>query len=288
MKINYPVKYAAMPIIEQVGWSPGLHDLEREYDVVCFIVSKCYLIKECKNYKENGHVVKEYEVVFPYHHESFNRYERENPTYNIYGPCTNSNKVDEIFESYEEALNYVTIKNNELGKKTWVYLPYSENYMKKVQAKKDEFNLRLSKYKLLEQQILLSTEDMVIGKNKELSNVIKIDNNNAKICSANIYEVLNLFDDNYFDIYSISQGQYDNLINLIKTDKFNDKNQVLFEGHLVHNENGILLNHENNEYIGLSFYTTESIQDILSTKKEYVEIDLNKKEGPVLTKQKKI
>ena len=39
MKINYPVKYAAMPIIEQVGWSHGLHELERKYDVVCYIIN---------------------------------------------------------------------------------------------------------------------------------------------------------------------------------------------------------------------------------------------------------
>ena len=40
MKYNYPVKYAAMPIIEQVGWSQGLNELERNYDVICYIVSK--------------------------------------------------------------------------------------------------------------------------------------------------------------------------------------------------------------------------------------------------------
>lgn len=35
MKYNYPVYYVAMPIIEQVGWTHGLHDLEKDYGVVC-------------------------------------------------------------------------------------------------------------------------------------------------------------------------------------------------------------------------------------------------------------
>ena len=66
MKYNYPVKYAAMPIIEQVGWSQGLNELERNYDVICYIVSKCYLLSDKTKYKENGKKEKEYEVVFPY------------------------------------------------------------------------------------------------------------------------------------------------------------------------------------------------------------------------------
>ena len=102
MKINYPVKYAAMPIIEQVGWSHGLHELEREYDVVCYIVSKCHLINELVQYKEDGRSVKQYEIVFPYQPCEFNRWKRVTPTYNlIHGYCTNGNKVDKIFDTCE-------------------------------------------------------------------------------------------------------------------------------------------------------------------------------------------
>ena len=39
MELNYPVKYALMPVREQVG---------REYEIVMYIVSKCYLISEKK------------------------------------------------------------------------------------------------------------------------------------------------------------------------------------------------------------------------------------------------
>ncbi len=37
-----------------------------EQDVVCYIVSKCYLISDKAKCKENGEGEKEYEAVFPY------------------------------------------------------------------------------------------------------------------------------------------------------------------------------------------------------------------------------
>ena len=29
-ELKYPIKYAVMPIEEQIGWYPGLNELERE------------------------------------------------------------------------------------------------------------------------------------------------------------------------------------------------------------------------------------------------------------------
>ena len=106
MKINYPIKYAAMPIIEQVGRCYGINELEREYDIVCYIVSKCHLISDLTKYTEDGCIIKEYEVVFPYQLSEFDTWKRIMPTYNlIHGYCTNSTKVDEVFNSYEEVQN---------------------------------------------------------------------------------------------------------------------------------------------------------------------------------------
>ena len=134
MKINYPIKYTAMPIIEQVGWIHGLHDLEREYGVVCYIVSKCYLITTLEKYKENGSIKHEYEIVFPYQIGDYGKWQRKIPNYHlIQDYCVNSNKVNEVFDSYEEALKYVESKNDKLCEMSWKYLPYSENYDEKIQ-----------------------------------------------------------------------------------------------------------------------------------------------------------
>ena len=35
MKLNYPIVYALMPIVEPAGWVPGLNELERQYDTAC-------------------------------------------------------------------------------------------------------------------------------------------------------------------------------------------------------------------------------------------------------------
>lgn len=319
MKINYPIKYAAMPIIEQVGWTSGLHELERKYDVVCYIVSKCHLISDSTKYKEDGRSVKQYEVVFPYQQGEFDRWKRVTPTYNlIHGYCTNGNKVDTIFDSYEDALSFVTAKNEELCKKSYIYLPYSENYASKIQAKKDEFNEKLSEYKLLEEQILLHTKDMELGTNKELTNVIKIANNNGRILSSNIYEILNLFDKDKFVVYSISQEQYNQLATLIDEEKVDEIKSIIGpeQGLIIHKtkddfiklaieegcgayyiqNNGVnydisldkvnIQSFENIDEDTLIFYTTETIKDLLISYKKHSDIDLNEVQGPVLKKIK--
>jgi len=112
----------------------------------------------------------------------FYKWERVIPTYNVRsGNCTNSYKVDTIFNSYEDALNYTNQKNEKLCTKSWVYLPYQDGYAQKIQEKKAEFNTKLSKYKVLQQQILSQTNDLVVGQTKKLNNVIKMKNNSLII-----------------------------------------------------------------------------------------------------------
>ena len=318
MKINYPVKYTVMPIYEQVGWTPGLHELEREYDVVCYIVSKCYLIGDFTKYKENGDVVKEYDVVFPYQLIEFDRFKRVEPIYNsTRGCCVNSNIVDVVFNSYEEALDYATVKNKKLCENTWIYLLCSKDIMDKIQEKENEFNKRLEKYKLLEEQILINTEDMEIGKNKKLDNVIRVVNNCGKIFSCSIYTLLNLFNNDRYLVYSISQEEYDNLISLITSEKDNIEGIINgAKGILVHDKNAdfIKLNIEdkdgcyyiqnnrisydcgldmitNNDFENIDkdtliFYTTETMEDILRSYEKHLEIDLMQVSKHVLKKKK--
>ena len=307
MKINYPIKYVVMPIIEQVGWYPGLHEMERDYDVVCYIVSKCYLIGDLTKYKENGSVIREYEVVFPYQLGDFGRWKRVKPSYNIHGYLTNSNKVDKVFNSYEEALEVATDKNEKLCEKSWVYLPCSKDIMEKIQEKKDEFDVKLAEYKVLEEQILVNTNDMLIGENKKLNNVIRYSNNDMKVLSCSIYEVLQLFDNKKFVVYNVSLEQYNNLIKLIGEGKNDDIKSATKQakGLLIHKEkDGVIklaveeertgayylknncINYddklekvtkddfENIDEDTLVFYTTETVEDLMNSYKKYPEINL--------------
>ena len=173
MKCNYPVKYAAMPIIEQIGWSHGLNELERNYDVVCYIVSKCYLLSDKIKYQESGTSLKEYEVVFPYQKGQFYSWERVLPKFNLINyACTNSHLVDRVFDNYEDALEFATQKNKELCNKTWVHLPYTEDLYDRISEKKQEFNDKLRSYKRLEQQILINTSDLEQSNVKVLNKLI--------------------------------------------------------------------------------------------------------------------
>ena len=105
MKYNYPVKYAIMPIYEQVGWMSGLHELERSYEVVGNIVSKCYVVSKKISYLEDGSEEKEFEVVFPYRKTDYRRtydWERVYPEFSFGRNCINSNIVRELYDNFEK------------------------------------------------------------------------------------------------------------------------------------------------------------------------------------------
>lgn len=321
MKINYPVKYTAMPIIEQVGWNNGLNELERNYDVVCYIVSKCYLLSDLTRYKEDGQSVREYEVVFPYQLGNYNNWERTIPLFNLYsGNNINSNRVNFVFDSYEEALKYATKKNEELCKKTWVYLSCSKDVAEKIQEKKDAFDDRLSQYKMLEQQILLHTNDLDVGKRKELNKVIKFIENSGEVLSCNLYEVIRFFDDIKFVVYTVTQEQYNELTKLTGQENIGDIESIIgpAQGLLVHESNDSLIRIVNPNAEGVYYidedqllhhsdkikrvtqdefenvdedtyvlYTTETVEDLMNSYKRNKGIDLSKVQGPVLRKVRK-
>lgn len=307
MKINYPTKYAAMPIIEHVGGSD---------DVVCYIVSKCHLISGLTKYTEDGRAIKEYEVVFPYQPAEFNIWKRIIPTYNIInGYCINSTKVDAVFNSYEEALNYATNKNEELCENTWKYLS-PKNIIEKIEEKKNNFAAKLAEYKILEQHISFHTDDIKIEENKKLNNAIEITNKGVKILPCSIYEVLQLFDTKKFVVYNIRQEQY----NILKQLKGSDD----IKGVIGHKQ-GLLIHKTKDDFIKLAgeknhgayiknnciyydyemekvtkadfekidedtlvFYTTETIEDIINSYEKHSEIDLSEIQEKVLKKTKDI
>lgn len=317
MKYNYPVKYAAMPIIEQVGWSQGLNELERNYDVICYIVSKCYLLSDKTKYKENGKKEKEYEVVFPYQKRQYYNWKRVVPSFNFNYNCTNSDFVKEVFDNYEKALEFVTQKNKELCKKTWGYLPYIEDLDSQISKKIEEFNDKLSRYKMLEQQILINTSDLKQSSVKELNKLIMNTKDEIKVLSSSLYEYLKC---SYKCIvYSISQEQYDKLVTLINNQDISnvlnvieDASPILYHDYeaskekiMVINKNGDVLYfideygtlESNNEQkipsIELSaignetrhLFTTETLEDIVLSFKSHKCINPNEIQGPILKKK---
>ncbi len=319
MKYNYPVKYAAMPIIEQVGWSHGLDELERNYDVVCYRVSKCYLLSDKTKYKENGENEKEYEVVFPYQKGQCYGWERVTPSFNIFNyTCTNSEVVEQVFDSYEEALEAVTQKNKKLCDKTWIYLPYTKDLASQISKKKEQFNDRLSRYKILEQQILANTSDLEQSNVKELNKLIINSKGKTKVLSNNLYEYLKCSSFSKFIVYSISPEQYNNLVPLINNQDMPDIPKVMENAMpilycdceaeekniMVISQDGKVLycindwetlknnNEQNIPSVNLKdiddetnlLFTTETIKDIVLSFNEHRCINPDEFQGPVLKK----
>ena len=310
MKYNYPVRYAAMPIIEQVGWSYGLNELEREYDAVCYIVSKCYLLSDKTKYKENGKTEKEYQVVFPYQKGvNYNwEWERVKPR------ISNSISVEKVFDNYDEALEFATQKNEKLCDKTCRYLPQT-----KVSEKIQEFNDKLSEYKMLEQQILLNTSNLELSYIKKLNNIIIYDKKDKfKTVFCNLYEYLDRPISSKFIVYSISQEKYNEILKLINNQNssaisniIKNAEPILYHSSLSNEKNNMVINKngdvlyyinkwdvlidndkqklppielnnidDETEYL----FTTETLKDITVSFIQNKYINLNKIQGPVLKK----
>ncbi len=139
MKYNYPIKYAVMPIYEQVGWRCGLNDLEREYGIVYNIVSKCYVINETTNYFATGNSEKRYGVVFPYNRDGiYEEWNRVFPSYNEDLQNSNLTTVDNIYDDFDKALENANMKNMEVLEKMELGIPYTSDNAYKERI--DEIN----------------------------------------------------------------------------------------------------------------------------------------------------
>lgn len=172
-ELNYPIKYAILGIEEQVGWQPGLHEMEREYDVCGYIVSKVYVVGENIKYNRDGTYSKDYQVVFPF--SCMTDREKQTPKYNIYYQCYNSVSVSQIFDDVDDAKSAANDKNSELRYKS--YLPYYSNkdmsLTEKILKGLAEFDERLKKYLDFESFILSETIDMEITSDKKTKSRIR-------------------------------------------------------------------------------------------------------------------
>lgn len=306
MIVNYPIKYALMPIDEQVGWNNGVYGLERNYDTVCYIVSKCYVISEKTKFEPNGDTSIEYQVVFPYEYREFNRWKKVLPSRSVHGIPLNSKTVHNLFDSFEEASLHCDKKNNEIRDGLCTYIPYSDDYEEKITNILKEFDYRLANYKRLEEAIEVNTNDLKVGNPKKLKEVIKVFNNNGTCHKslANLYETIKVLDDKKYVVFNITDENYELLSNLIDCGATYDIMSILRKSkpilsHMIVNEPVKLLNvlipdifyiRDNHLFCNdenifseddlknidpetLIFLTTETTDDILKSYKVYDDIE---------------
>ncbi len=168
MEEKYPVGYTIMPIYARVGnVLTNDHYLmisnsivkygDIHLEVVGYIVSKCYIFSETKEYLANGEIRKSYEVVFPYQkveYRSRKKYCKVKPT--------RINKIrineEELFSDKEEAM----FAKDELN------ISVLENEIARTLEEKDEeyikqsFSCRMNVLNHLETEIELNTLEMIV------------------------------------------------------------------------------------------------------------------------------
>lgn len=198
MKNNYPIKYALMPLYEKTGWIRGLNELEREYNVVFYVVSKCYVLGERKKYNIDGNFHIDYEIVFPYKRDNIQNKEwiRTEPQFNFDYESTNSVIVNKVFDDYSDALNEANLLNKKIR-------DLSSNDI-------------TQKYKDLEIKIEENTKDLKMNEISKQQTIIVMFEDKDIVCNMSLYNFIVLYCSDYFYVCNVSQADYDLMKNQIK------------------------------------------------------------------------
>lgn len=223
MKNNYPIKYATMPIYEQTCWNSGLNELERGYGVVAYIVSKCYVINEQKQYLYNGDYNISYQVVFPYKKDNQfpNEWIRVEPEFNYSREYTNSVIVEETYDNYVDALEKANAKNKQILCEQIAKLP-SEKIIEEMDKVKQQFNDKIEKYKILQVLIEEKTSDLKVNSIKKEQSIIVIDDDKDIVVDLSIYDYINLFHEPFY-VCNVSIEDYDLMKKQIKNSMLDER-----------------------------------------------------------------
>lgn len=199
MKYNYPVKYVVMPIIQEPCYG---NDYERT--ILCYIVSKCYVLKETIEYNSEGFGKKQYEVQCPYREDE----------YDWHRVCPNGARsfyTDTVYDKLSTALRAKITKNKELLES----LPCLTN--KQYEEYKKEYLENQSKYDELERLMIENTPDLIVNNPRRSQSFLqyypgKFDDKGKLIRYEAYYSVYELFSGYHckedYIVYSVSEEEY--------------------------------------------------------------------------------
>ena len=198
MKNNYPIRYALMPI--EIYGNQG-------YEVLVYLVSKCFVTSETKRYLQNGEQSLEYMVVFPYkREENQNSFVRVEPRIHESSQCLNAVSVEKIFMSFQEAKQEAEKKNEDLLRGKNMFLsPYQKNQQEVIQAK------MLSYYYKLEEKIEKNTTDLNVNSSAKPQEIFVLSGNQRQLFHISLYDFLQIFNHDDSLIYTISETDFKQL-----------------------------------------------------------------------------
>lgn len=295
MKNNYPIKYAVMPIIEQTGWYPGLHELEREYGIVCYIVSKCYVVGREEKYNRYGNTICEYKVVFSYGKDNqYGGLSRVEPEFCLMnGRCNNSTNVDKVFDSFEEAKEETEKKNKEILSKELSFIRVDDNFNQNVSLAREKHEEVVNYYQEIESMIEENSTDLVVNDKVKEQSVIFERNNSYKKKDYSLYDMIRLYSDEDFIAYNVSLDDYKKIEEQLKngqevdiegikrnrllTSYSDDKKVFVISNNSIEKscfyiENGSLYYYDRINYflnaisrVSLVIYTIETYDDVINS-----------------------
>lgn len=201
--LKYPIRYAIMEVKKIINSYPMLSSLRREYKTVAYIVSKCYVISEKKEYLRDGTSTTQYEVVFPYIKKEssyYDSFEKNIPEYDWLSKCINSVTVNQLFDSFEEALVLKEQLNEELINAEIGTIPFDNDFLENVKKIKAKHQLNIDSYKEIEKKI------------EKYQKKLKV----TESASTNLEELLEKVLANTSLISSLSDNEKDTFKKLIK------------------------------------------------------------------------
>lgn len=154
MRINYPVKYAVMPVMEEPCYGN-----DNEWTTLCYIVTKCYVLTEYTEYDAEGFKTDKKEVLCPYKKDpyEYDTWRRTLPTKTLGLQYLDSFKTDALYDTFEEAVVAKDRKNVELMKSKKFYpTTRAQEYKQRILKNIDEYNV-------LEKLIEENTPDLVVN-----------------------------------------------------------------------------------------------------------------------------
>ena len=158
-ELNYPIKYAVLGIKEQ------------EDEIVAYIAEKVYVISEKVEYFKDGTSKKKYQVVFPFKNRKDYKTGGVTPEFTHYNQCYNSDIIDDLYDSYEEAKSISSTLNKKLREDSLVGIDRTiMGWPEKIMSKQRIFDQKLAIYEDLELAIASLEIGMLISEEPVLSN----------------------------------------------------------------------------------------------------------------------
>lgn len=199
MKNNYPVKYSVVGIYDEID------RITKEPEQITYIASKCLVIEENIIYHEDGEKKKSYIVCFPF------RFNTDLFSFVRSYPFSGYEEVNDVYDSYDEALEAAKSKNEEYISNKISFLPFDENFeinCEKITTKGKKY---IEKYKKLEKIIEENTDDMIVGLVPKKQSIVLVTDKVKKVVDLSLYKALELYDNCNIIVYNLSNDEYDAL-----------------------------------------------------------------------------